>query len=418
MKEEYKTWNVIFFKCVGLTYPYYILQIVKILIVLGMMTMSPKYRWYVIIAYMAVIMFYVTAKQRKERKLETKILERFPKISTYNLRVAVRPFVRTKPFVINLIFQIIFFAVTILVFNIDQAHGPINKDYLAIIFFGCFYLMIFGMEYYATIDIQVDKVIKEAEVFKIEQIGRKQYTRHKVTAEFELLTSSINEDAIGTVVINQDFEFSSKTVAMQSVLEGQNSRFQNLTVESIFITGMAISVLFAIINKTNLDELHSSFYKIVERVRSLDVLNWNDSEFFTLIATLAAICSILYLLALIMRIRVGIVYAQAQADVNNLKFLNEQLEKDMLEEEKAKIIKKRTSTFLDAEKLIKSLNLTFEIISAYRITGLFTFFSIIIIVSFQINVLFGSGLLFFAALSHYLKRLEELIKYINNKYRY
>lgn len=412
-----KTWNLIIFKCVGLTYPYYVLQIIKILIVLIMTMLSPRDRWFLVIGYMATLMFYAMNKRRSEGDLEKKILERFPKILESNLRISVQPLIRTKPLIINLIYQVMFVVVSVFIFNYSSENQLTYKDYLGVIPILLFNFMFFFLEYIVTINVQADKIVKPVEIFKIEKTGHKQYSRQDITANFESLAKSINEVTIGEVIINPNFEFNFKTVEMQSVLEGQNSRFQNLGVESIFITGMAVSALFAIINKMNLDEVQSSFYLIVERVRSLNVLNWSSAEFFTLIVSMAAICSIFYLLALIMRIRIGIVSAKAQTDVNHLKFLNEQLETDLSVENEQKLKNKRISLMSDVEKSIKSLKLTYEIISGYRIAGLFTFFSIIIIVSFQINALLGWALLLFAVLSHFLKKLEELLKYINNRYR-
>ena len=424
-KVKTTTRRLIIFQCVGFTYPYYFLTIFKLLLISIVFIAKLWFMYAMLIYGLVLLLLMVLNTGYFKRKLEKKIAEKYPEINETNLEIDVKPSLRLKNLVViwlfNFVLYFILFSTRIKSFTFEELASLIFLSLL-------FSLGIGVVEYICSIHCKPDIIVEPVETYEFVHERKRLISKKNLYSEYKNLIDEINEKALGYIPLNESDEFELKLINLNSKLSTYNSKFENITLESIFITGLVLSGFFTIITtvelsvlKNTFDEIFKNSYdiftNIIEKNNNLKVnfsfLNYTANEFFTIISLLTLTCSTFYILVLIMRLRINHIYIKANSAMAELVFLSNR-HKDEFENKNEKnleaLYKKRNFTMMTTESLVNTLNTTNEFISLYRMFGIITFYLIIVISSFQINFYFGLAISIFTIVTHLIKKTEEIFK--------
>jgi hypothetical protein len=421
--NEVKTTNrrLIVFECVGFTYPFYLLMLLKLILIF--LVFFADFRGFNVLLFYSIILTILMHLNRSyfNLKLVKEIRKIYPKIDKTNLEVRITPSLRIKNLTIIILLNFILNSILLIARIKKQSFEEIAST-LAVSLFLSF--IIGFVEYICTIHCKPNILVKPVEVIEVIHEGKKLISNKNLYPEYKELIDDINEKALGYVILNESDEFDLKLINLKSKLNTYNSKFENITLESIFITGLVLSGFFTIITTIDIVILNNTFNEFINKFIHffkdftyfaenkkgfINLINLTKNEYFTLISILTLTCSTLYVLVLIMRLRINHIFIKANSALSELIYINEKC-KNINDTNYNALNKKREFTMKTSESLINTLNTTNEFISLYRMFGILIFYLIIILSTFQVNFYFGLSISIFTLITHFIKKTEEINK--------
>lgn len=414
------THRSIYFECIGFMYPYFLLMLFKFGLIFFNFYVEIR-SIYLVTFYLIVIMVLMFLNRGYFNKmLKKEITKIYPKVSQTGLKIQVFPSIRFKNIILVWLLN---FILMITLLAINQKNHTLVEIVSGLFFFSFISFIISFAEYICCIHVKPNILIEPVEVWEVVYKGKELIDRKNLYDEYKEIIDEINEKALGYIILDDFDEFDLKVIALKNKLNNFNSKFENITIESIFITGLVLSGFFTIFTTKDINTLNNTFsnflysiQKIPEKLNMiasnvdlLQNLNFDNNQFYTMISILALICSSFYVLVLIMRLRINHIYVKTNSALSELEFLNNRC-KSQNDPNILRLEKKRNHVMDSSQKLVKTLNTTSEFISLYRLFGLITFYLIILLSTFQINYYFGLTILLFTVLSHFIKKIEEIYK--------
>ncbi|MGL2963635.1 hypothetical protein ACSVH2_07435 [Flavobacterium sp. RSB2_4_14] len=420
------------FSCAGLTYPFYLFQIFKILLFifgdyLGILWIYP----FIFYCFILILLMFLHRNYLRKKLIE-RLQFNFPKLKDLDIEIFIMPLIRGKTL---LKLSLVYFLI-ILFLNIPSFISMGFINIFGVIFISSLYLFFLFAEYVLTIHCKPNTIVKLVTVYEFSHEGKKFIDKKDIYNEYKEILDEINEKAIGYIPLDKSNEDELNLIHIKNKLNSFNSKFENVTIESIFIIGLVLSGFFSIINTIDINIIKNTFiellkiysqifFKVLNQQNNsnslLNLLNFSKEEYYTIISVLTLICSTFYIMVLIMRLRINHIYIKAKAAYEELIFINNQynyIKNDISTQKNIKnqLLKKRDFSLNSSERLANSLNTTSEFIVFYRELGLFIFYSIILISSFQLNLYFGIIITVFTILTNLIKKFEEILKFENIRY--
>ncbi len=177
------------------------------------------------------------------KNLQKKIIAIYPKIEETDLKIDVRPSLRIKNLTIILLLNSLLYFALILTKSKEQT----LEEIISFIVLSLFFSLLFGfVEYVCCIHCKPDIIVEPVQVFEYKHQGKSLISIKNLDQEYRQLVDNINEKALGYIYLDENDEFELKLIHLKSKLNTYNSKFENITLESIFITGLVLSAFFTI----------------------------------------------------------------------------------------------------------------------------------------------------------------------------